>query len=55
MISIIVSIVILGLVAYGVTLLPIPQPFKQIINVILIIAAILYLLNFAGVNVPLFR
>ena len=50
MISLIVTIVILGLVAYCLTLLPLPEPYKQLINVVLIIVAIIYVLKFIGVT-----
>ncbi len=55
MISLIVALIVLGLIAYCVTLLPIPAPFDQIIRVILILVAIGYLLNAVGVDVPLLK
>lgn len=53
MISLIVTIVVLGIIAWAIGLSPIPGPYKQIINGILVIAAILALLSAVGVNVPL--
>lgn len=46
MISLIIAIAILGLLAWVASLLPIPQPFAQIIQVILIIVAVIYVINF---------
>ena len=57
LITLLVYIVVLGLLAYCVQLLPIAEPFKRIALVILIIFAILVLLNAFGVdfNLPLRR
>lgn len=46
--SILVFLVVLALVYYLISLLPIPSPFNQIINVIFILIAILYLLEKFG-------
>lgn len=46
MISLILTLVVLGLIAWAVTLIPIPQPFAQIIRVILIIVAVIYVVNY---------
>lgn len=45
LISIIVTLVIIGLVAWLISFLPLPSPFMQIIHVILVIVAILYVLS----------
>jgi ABC-type siderophore export system fused ATPase/permease subunit len=54
LISIIIVLVVLGLVYYLVTLLPIPEPFRTIIYVVIILALIIWLLSFIGV-VPRLR
>ena len=41
--SLLVAIVILGLLAYLISVLPIPHPFKVAAYVVLLIAAILWL------------
>lgn len=51
MITLIVTIAVLGLIAYCATLLPIPAPFGQIINVILVIITVVYLIRFLGVHI----
>lgn len=50
MIELMVTLVILGLVFYCLSLLPIAEPFKTIIYVVGIIMAILLLLNFVGIG-----
>ena len=54
LISIIIVLVVLGLVYYLITLLPIPDPFRTIIYVVIILALIIWLLSFIGV-VPSMR
>lgn len=57
MISLLILLVVLGLCFWGLTLLPIPEPFITIIKVILIIVALLAVLNAFGVptGVPVLR
>lgn len=48
-IGLVVLIVVIGLVAWIVnSYLPIPQPFKTIINVVLIVVALIVVLNAFG-------
>lgn len=55
LIGILVALVILGLIYWLITLLPLPAPFKQVAMVILIIIAILWLANMlTGGNVLAF-
>lgn len=49
LISLIVFLVILGLVYWLVSLIPLPAPFGTIIKVIFIIIAILYVLQALGI------
>lgn len=51
--SIIATIVILGLIYWAVSLIPLPEPFPQIIRVLFIIIAVIYILSLFGVNVGL--
>jgi hypothetical protein len=48
LISLLVAVVVIGLIWYLLTLLPIPDPFRTIVNVILILIVIIWLLGFAG-------
>lgn len=43
--NLIILLVVLGLIAWGVSLLPIPAPFPQIIWVVLVIIALLAVLR----------
>lgn len=46
LISLLITIIVLGLLYYCVTLLPLPPPFKQIATVIFIVIAIVWLLSY---------
>jgi hypothetical protein len=43
--SILVMVIVLGLIYWVVTLLPLPEPFKQIAVVIVVVVCLLYLLS----------
>lgn len=47
-ILLIAFLVVLALVYWLITLLPIPDPFRQIINVLFILLAVLYVLDRLG-------
>jgi hypothetical protein len=49
LISLLVAVVVISLVWYLLTLLPIPQPFRNIVTIIFILIIIIWLLGFAGV------
>ena len=49
MISLLVSLVVLALCYWLITLLPLPEPFPIIIRVVVVIIAIVYILRFVGV------
>ncbi len=53
MISLIIALVILGLIYWAVSLIPLPDPFPQIVKVIFIIIAVVYVLNALGVHTGL--
>lgn len=53
MINLLIELVVLGLVFYCIGLLPLASPFPQIIRVVAIIIAIVLLLGFIGISVPL--
>lgn len=54
MIELIMTILVLGLVVWAISFLPIPEPFMTIIRVLVIIVAVILLLNFLGVTgIPL--
>lgn len=46
--SLIVLLIVLGLIGYAISLLPIEEPFKKLINVVLIIIAVLAVLRAFG-------
>ena len=48
LISLLVAVIVAGLIYYLLTLLPIPQPFKNIVMVLFIIIVIIWLLGFVG-------
>lgn len=56
--SILVMVIVMGLIYWIITLLPLPEPFKQIAIVIVVIVCLLYLLSIlfgmAG-PLPVFR
>ena len=49
MITIIIFIVLLGLAYWLVSLIPLPSPFPEIVKVVFVIIAVLYLLNAFGI------
>lgn len=48
LITLLVGVIIAGLVYYLLSLLPIPQPFKNVVMVIFIVICIIWLLSFTG-------
>ena len=52
LISLLITVIVLGLLYYCVTLLPLPEPFKKIATVIFILIAIVWLLGYTGVWGP---
>lgn len=44
--TLLVLVIVLGLVYWAITLLPLPEPFKNIALVILILVCVIYLLAF---------
>lgn len=56
--SLLVTIIILGLIYWVITMLPIPEPFKNIAMVILVVICLLYVLSMLfgmGAPMPVFR
>jgi hypothetical protein len=48
LIQLLVIVIVIGLLCYLVTLLPIAQPFKNIATIIVVLIAILWLLSLTG-------
>lgn len=48
MIRIVILVIVLGLIAWLVTFLPIPEPFRTIVWVVLVLALIYEILSMAG-------
>jgi hypothetical protein len=48
LIELLVAVIVMGLLYWLVTLLPIPQPFKNIAIVIIVVICIIWLLSFTG-------
>jgi hypothetical protein len=55
MIHIIIVLVVLGVIWYLLSTLPIPQPFRIVINVIIVLALCVLLLQFAGIGTGTLR
>ncbi len=53
MISVIGAIIILGLVYWAVSLIPLPDPFPTIVKILFIIIAVVYILRLLGVSLGL--
>lgn len=51
MITLLATLVVLGLVFYLVTLIPMMEPFPQIIRVVAILVAVVLVLQFLGYNI----
>lgn len=45
LVGLLIAVIVVGLLAYCVTLLPIPQPFKNIAIIILVLIVIVWLLS----------
>jgi hypothetical protein len=50
LITLLVAVIVAGILYWIVTLLPLPQPFKNIAICILLLIFLLWLLSFAGVK-----
>lgn len=50
MISLITTLIILGLVFYFINMIPMAEPFPNIIRVVAIVIAIVIVLNFLGIQ-----
>jgi len=50
MLSLIIFVVVLGLLYWASTLLPLLEPFPLVVKVLFVILLVIVLLNFAGVN-----
>jgi hypothetical protein len=48
LISLLVAVIIIGLIFYVLSMLPIPQPWANIAKVILVVIVIIWLLGFTG-------
>ena len=53
MVTLIVSIILLGLLYWVVSLIPLPSPFPRVVQVLFIILLVLMLLNAFGVSTGL--
>lgn len=51
MITLLATLVVLGLVYYLITLIPMGEPFPQIIRVVAILIAVVLVLQFLGLNI----
>ncbi len=51
MISLLATLVILGLVFYIITLIPMAEPFPRIIQIVAILIAVVIILQFLGLNI----
>lgn len=53
MIALIITLVVLGLIYWAVSLIPLPDPFPTIIKVLFVVVAVVYLLRALGVSLPI--
>ncbi len=53
MVSLLIFIVVLGLIYWAVSLIPLPAPFPTIVQVLFIIIAVIALLQFLGIHTGL--
>lgn len=51
MLSLIGTLILLGLVFYIITLIPMAEPFPQVIRVVAILIAVVLILDFLGVHI----
>lgn len=51
MLSLLATLVVLGLVFYLVTLIPMMDPFPQVIRVVAILIAVILILNALGIHI----
>ena len=51
--SLIITLILLGLVFYFIQMIPLAEPFPQIIKVVAIIVAVVLILNWLGVSLGL--
>lgn len=49
LISLLIAVIVIGLLFYVLSLLPIPQPWLNIARVILIVIVIIWLLSYVGI------
>lgn len=49
LITLLIGVIVAGLIYYLLSLLPIPQPFKNVVMVIFILICIIWLLGFTGI------
>jgi hypothetical protein len=49
LISLLIAVIVIGLLFYLISMLPIPQPWANIAKVILIVICIIWLLGYSGV------
>jgi hypothetical protein len=52
LISLLIAVIVIGLIFYVLSLLPIPQPWANIAKVILVVIVIIWLLGFVGMLGP---
>lgn len=52
LISLLVAVIVIGIVYWIITLLPLPEPFKTIAIVIVLLICLFWLLGFVGVLGP---
>jgi len=48
LIELLIAVLVIGLIYYLITMLPIPQPFKNVVTIIFIVICIIWLLSFIG-------
>lgn len=55
LIDLLVAVIVMGLIYYIVTILPLPQPFKNVAIIIVLIICVIWLLSFTSFGGPYFH
>jgi hypothetical protein len=48
LVSLLIAVIVIGLIYYIITLLPLPQPFKNVAIIILLLICVIWLLGYVG-------
>jgi hypothetical protein len=52
LIALLIFVIVVGLIYWIITMIPLPEPFKQILTVVFIVLVVIYLLSWLAGFVP---